>query len=101
MTAPPLDERPPKSFVQQVLGQWPLASVLLGVAAGLVVVATGHWRTGTTLIGVSTALGGVFRMLPQRRVGLLAVRSRLWDVIVLLGLGIGIATLAWLVPPSR
>ena len=50
---------------------------------------------------MATTLGGVFRMLPQRRVGLLAVRSRFWDVVVLLGLGIGIATLAWLVPPSR
>ena len=33
-------ERPPKTFVQQVLGQWPLASVLLGVLVGLIVVAT-------------------------------------------------------------
>ena len=32
MTAP-ADERPPKSFFQQVLGQWPLASVLAGVEA--------------------------------------------------------------------
>lgn len=101
MTSPTAPERPPKNFVQQVLGQWPLASVLAGVFIGLAIVAAGHWRTGTTLIGLATTMGGVFRLLPQQRVGLLAVRSKLMDVIVLLGVGIGIAVLAWLVPPQR
>ncbi|MBK8447725.1 MAG: DUF3017 domain-containing protein [Micropruina sp.] len=99
MTAPA--ERPPKSFAQQVLGQWPLAAVLLGAFAGLVVAALGHWRTGTTLIGLSIAMGGVFRLLPQRRVGLLAVRNRAIDTIVLLGVGIGITVLSWSVPALR
>ncbi|QLQ16495.1 MAG: DUF3017 domain-containing protein [Micropruina sp.] len=101
MTTPPADERPPKTFVQQVLGQWPLATVLAGVALGLLVAAVGHWRMGTTLMGLSTTLGGVFRLLPQQRVGLLAVRSKPLDTIVLLGVGIGITALAWWVPPSR
>ncbi|MFT4216142.1 MAG: DUF3017 domain-containing protein [Micropruina sp.] len=94
-------ERPPKSPVQQVLGQWPLASVLLGVFAGLVVVAFGHWRTGSTLIGLSIVMGGLFRLLPKRRVGLLAVRNRVLDTLVLLAVGIGITVLAWAVPPMR
>lgn len=98
MTPP---DRPPKSFPQQVLGQWPLACVLLGVFAGLAVVATSHWRTGTTLIGASIIMGGLFRLLPNRRVGLLAVRSKLLDTVVLLGVGIGIAVLAWAVPALR
>jgi len=99
--APATDHRPPKSFVQQVLGQWPLATVLAGVATGLLIVAAGHWRTGNTLIGMSATLGGLLRLLPQQRVGLLAVRSRVLDTIVLLGIGIGIIALAWLVPPTR
>lgn len=94
-------ERPPKSPVQQVLGQWPLASVLLGVFAGLVVVAFSHWRTGSTLIGLSIIMGGLFRLLPHRRVGLLAVRNPVLDTIVLLGIGIGITVLAWAVPALR
>lgn len=97
----PLDSRPPKTFVQQVLGQWPLACVLLGVAAGLVVVALGHWRAGCSLIGVSITAGGLLRLMPQTRVGLLAVRNRALDSIVLLTVGIGILVLAWIVPPSR
>ncbi|MFT4225717.1 DUF3017 domain-containing protein [Micropruina sp.] len=94
-------ERPPKTFVQQVLGQWPLASVLLGVFAGLIVVATSHWRTGSTLIGLSITMGGLFRLLPNRRVGLLAVRNKAVDTTVLLVIGIGITVLAWAVPALR
>ncbi len=100
MTEPQPPARPPKSFVQQVLGQWPLATVLAGVVTGLVIVATSHWRLGTTIIGASAVLGGLFRLLPQQRVGLLAVRSRALDAAVLLGIGVGIVALAFLVPPS-
>ena len=100
MTSAP-DPRPPKSPVQQVLGQWPLATVLTGVLVGLGIVATGHWRMGATLIGASITLGGLLRLLPQRRVGLLAVRGRALDAFVLLTIGIGVVTLAFLVPPSR
>jgi len=99
MTAPA--ERPPKNFAQQVLGQWPLASVLLGSFAGLIVAASGHWRAGTTLIGLSITMGGLFRLLPQRRVGLLAVRGKVVDTIVLLTIGVGITVLAWSVPALR
>ncbi|HOC14180.1 MAG TPA: DUF3017 domain-containing protein, partial [Propionicimonas sp.] len=79
----PTDPRPPKTFMQQVLGQWPLAGVLTGVALGLVVVAFGHWRAGSTLIGAAITAGGLLRLLPQTRVGLLAVRSRAIDSILL------------------
>lgn len=93
--------RPPKNFVQQVLGQWPLAVVLIGVAIGLTIVATSHWRMGTTVIGASITLGGFLRLMPQQRVGLLAVRNKALDTVVLLTIGVGIIVLAFLVPPSR
>jgi len=46
-------------------------------------------------------LRGLFRLLPKQRVGLLAVRNRAVDSILLLGVGIGITVLAWWIPPSR
>jgi hypothetical protein len=97
----PTGERPPKTLVQQVLGQWPLASVLIGVGIGLVFVFLSHWRAGSTLVGLSITLGGLLRLMPQQRVGLLAVRNRAVDSILLLGVGIGITILAWWIPPSR
>lgn len=100
MTIQP-DQRPPKNLIQQVLGQWPLASVLAGVTIGLGIVFLGHWRAGSTLIGAAITLGGLLRLLPQQRVGLLAVRNRALDSIVLLGVGIGIVVLAWWIPATR
>ncbi|MCB1299673.1 MAG: DUF3017 domain-containing protein, partial [Microthrixaceae bacterium] len=74
---------------------------LAGVLTGLAIVAASHWRMGATLIGASITLGGLLRLLPNRRVGLLAVRSRALDSIVLLGIGIGITVLALAIPASR
>ncbi len=102
MSTPTPPTRAPKSWFQQIVGQWPLAAVLVGVFVGLVIaVPFSHWRVGSTLIGASATLGGLLRLLPQQRVGLLAVRSRLIDTIVLLGTGVGILILAWVIPPSR
>ena len=95
------DQRPPKSFVQQIAGQWPLASVLTGVSIGLFVVSLGHWRAGSALIGASITVGGLLRLMPQQRVGLLAVRNRAVDCILLLGVGIGVMVLAWWIPASQ
>ncbi len=64
-------------------------------------IVLGHWRSGSTMIGAAITLGGLLRLLPQQRVGLLAVRNRALDSIVLLGVGIGIIVLAWWIPPSR
>ena len=76
--------------------------MLTGAAVGLAVVAlTGHWRIGCTLLGASVTLGGVLRLLPNSRVGLLAVRSRLIDTVLLLGSGIGILILTWVMPLFR
>ncbi len=91
-----------RPFLAKVVDEWPLLTVLAGVAVGIGVVASGHWRTGSTLIGAAVLLGGVYRaLLPRVVVKLLAVRSRLLDAILMLGVGAGIVALAWLVPPSR
>jgi hypothetical protein len=74
--------------------------VLLGVAAGLVVVATEHFRRGTVLLACSVLAGALLRaILPDRRAGLLAVRSRVIDVLVMGTLGTMLLVLALVVPP--
>ena len=90
-----------KPLLRQVAGQWPLAVVLAGVVVGLVVVAFGHWRLGCTGVGAAITLGGVLRLALGERAGLLAVRRAAVDVVLLLGVGVGIVVMAWLVSPMR
>lgn len=78
--------------------QWPILTVLGGVAVGLAVTATGGFRAGTVLAGVSLLLGAGMRWaLPQ--VGMLAVRSRFTDVITYAVLGTAIVLLALMAQP--
>ncbi len=94
--------RPPRPWYQLIGGQWPLFVSLLGVTAGLVVTSTGHWKRGTTLIGATFVLATLLRaVLPERLVGLLQVRGRAWDTLILGVLGVGILVLALVVPPTQ
>lgn len=91
-----------RPFVHKVLDEWPLLMVLTGVAIGLAITATGHWRMGSTAIGVAVTVGGVLRLvLPREVAKLLSVRSKVTDVVFLLVVGLGILALAWVVPPQR
>ena len=98
--APEQGPRPPRPGYAQVVGQWPLALVLLGVAAGVAWAGIGHWKRGSFLIGCTFALGALLRaVLPADKVGLLGVRSRAVDVLCLTALAVGIVVLSLLVPP--
>jgi hypothetical protein len=81
-------------------GEWVLGGVLLAVLVGLAAVSQGYWRRGLSLIGLALVIAGVLRgLLPVRRVGLLAVRSRPFDTLLLLGAGIALVALVFSVPP--
>jgi len=80
--------------------EWPITLVLACVALSLLVVAANHFRRGSVLLAASVLLAtGLRLVLPARQAGLLAVRSRLLDVIALGGLGGGLMVLALVVPP--
>ncbi len=86
--------------------QLPLGVVLLMVVGGLLVLtlvgAPGGYRAGLCLIAAALVVAAVTRiMLPVRRVGLLAVRSRPFDVIALLAVAVGIVVLAVSLPPGN
>lgn len=80
--------------------QWPLAVVLLGVAASLGVVALDRFRLGSLMLAASLVLAFVLRLLlPSDRAGMLAVRSKRVDLIVLGALGGALVIFSLWVPP--
>ena len=95
MTAPakpPLYVRRP--FLAGLVRQLPLLAAILVVAAGLVLVTFGSWRSGLVVMGLALVGAAFLRLLlPLRRVGLLAVRSRSFDVLVLAGAGLALTVL--------
>lgn len=76
-----------------------LGAVLLAVVVGLALVGQDHWRRGLLLIGIGLLAGSGLRLvLPARVVGLLAVRGRVFDAVVLGLLGLAVIVLTSSVP---
>jgi hypothetical protein len=99
MTRPPLYVRRP--FLAGLLRQLPLLAVLVTVGVGLLMVTFEHWRKGLVVVGLALVGGAVLRaLLPVRRVGFLAVRSRPVDVVLLAGAGLALAGIALAIPSA-
>ncbi|WP_179722304.1 DUF3017 domain-containing protein [Petropleomorpha daqingensis] len=99
MTRPPLYVRRP--FLAGLIRQLPLLAVLVAVGVGLLMVTFEHWRKGLVVVGVALVGGAVLRLLlPVRRVGFLAVRSRWVDVVLLAGTGLALAVIALAIPAA-
>ncbi len=97
MSRPPLHTRRP--FLAGLLRQLPLFAVLVAVAVGLGMVALEHWRRGLLVVGLALVGAAVLRLvLPVRRVGFLAVRSRPVDVVLLSVTGLALAAIALTIP---
>ncbi|MTD14275.1 DUF3017 domain-containing protein [Nakamurella sp. YIM 132087] len=72
---------------RRLLRAVPITLVLLAVAAGLALIATDHWRRGAATLGGAAALAAVFRLvLPEQLIGVLAIRSKTFDVVFALAL---------------
>jgi len=97
MTRPPLYVRRP--FLAGLIRQLPLLAVLVTVGVGLLMVTLEHWRKGLVVVGLALIGGAALRLLlPLRRVGFLAVRSRPVDVVLLAGTGLALAVIALAIP---
>ena len=97
MTPPPLYIRRP--FLAGLIRQLPLLVVLVMVGVGLLVVTIDHWRSGIVIVGLTLIGAAVLRaLLPVRRVGFLAVRSRPVDVVLLAGTGLALTVIVLLIP---
>lgn len=83
------------------INQWPLVVVLGCLTVAYGIVATGHWRKGAFAVGCSVVLAGLLRaVLPTKTVGLLAVRARWFDTLLLVLCGGAMLVLTMVVPPS-
>ena len=81
-------------------GEWPFILVLLIAAGAMTLVATNHVKRGCVVLGVSLVLAAVLRaVLPARVAGLLAVRSRAFDIVATATLGVVLIALSVVVPP--
>ena len=97
MSQPPLYVRRP--FVAGLIRQLPLLAVLVSVGVGLLVVTFGHWRRGLVVIGLALVAAALLRLLlPVRRVGFLAVRSRPVDVVLLAVTGLAVTVIVLTIP---
>ena len=74
-------------------------AVLATAVLGLVLVGTGSWRNGVRLIGVALLAAALARsLLSSTNAGMLAVRHRVLDVVLLTGLGLALLVLASSIP---
>jgi Protein of unknown function (DUF3017) len=96
---PPLYVRRP--VLAGLIRQLPLLAVLVTVGVGLLLVTFEHWRRGLVVIGLALVGAALLRLLlPVRRVGFLAVRSRPVDVVLLAGAGLALTGIAISIPGS-
>jgi hypothetical protein len=73
--------------------------VLLAVGVGLLMVTFEHWRRGLVVVGLALVGAGLLRLLlPLRRLGFLAVRSRPVDVVLLVGVGVALTAFTLAIP---
>ena len=101
--APDLDDMATRGNALGWVGrQWALTLVVMTVLVGLAIVADRRFRVGCLVIAGGFLLGAALRaVLPERVIGLLRLRSRLIDVVVLAALGLATGVLAVAVPAAR
>jgi len=85
---------------RSVVGTGILTGVLLLVALGLALLATGAWRTGLRLTGIGLNLAGLSRLLLSTGLaGPLRVRHSRWsDAVVMCALGTALLVLSVVIP---
>jgi hypothetical protein len=73
----------------------PLILVFTVVAIGILRITQYYWRQGTVLIGGALVMAALLRaLLPDNRIGMVALRSRAVDVLLYGGLGVMVMAVA-------
>lgn len=91
-------ERPPRRYPSTVGGVLYLLA-MVGVLVGVFLAARDDWRLGVRWMAGSLLFAAACRLLlPSRQAGMLAVRHRVIDVAVLVGVGAMLIFLAGSIP---
>jgi Protein of unknown function (DUF3017) len=86
----------------QTLGGVVYLAVLAAAVVGLGIVLAGAWRTGLSWIGVGLLVAALTRLvLSERGAGMLRVRRKWSDVLMLSAAGVALIVLAIVVPNQR
>ena len=97
-SAEPLDPEDPRRYPSTIGGMFYLL-VLAVVAAALGLVALDEWRTGIRLMGGALIFAALVRLvLRPRDAGMLAVRHKVLDALILVALGGSLLFLASSIP---
>ena len=89
----------PSRRLPQTLGGTIFLVIIAMTGVGLTFVVAGPWRTGLSWIGAGLLIGAASRVvLSDRRAGMLRVRRRWSDVLMLVVAGVALLVLAQIVP---
>jgi hypothetical protein len=93
-----LDELEERRYPSTIGGAFYLL-ILSATGVGVGIVASGDWRLGIRCMGGGLCFAAICRLvLPNRDAGMLAVRSRMFDALILAGLGLALFFLASTIP---
>ncbi len=83
----------------QTLGGMVYLVVVAMAVVGLAIVALGAWRTGISWLGGGLVVGAIARLLlPEQRSGMLRVRRKAVDLVMLAACGTTMIVLAAVIP---
>ena len=83
------------------LREWAFEIVVVATLVGVVMVAAGSFTGGCLLVAAALLVGALLRaLLSTEAAGLLRVRSRVTDCLILTTLGVALGVLAVVVPPT-
>lgn len=98
VSAEPVEDEGSRRYPSTIGGAFYLV-VLAVVAVAIGIVTTGDWRLGIRWFGGALIFAALVRaVLPARDAGMLAVRKRWWDCLLLAGTGTALIFLAVSIP---
>jgi uncharacterized membrane protein len=90
-----------REFANKVFSaQWPILLVGFFLVVAFSLVAAGYWRRGALVMAIGVGVAAALRLtLTDERAGLLAVRSRTFDILTTGSVSAAVLYIAWTIDP--